>query len=210
MGKPIGHQQSVELARCAVIEADNKFATVRSEALQRMRITGRKIPDIALLDVGNIGAAQRIDHGHPAVAVSHVRPLGRLMPMQLADAAGRQSHIDAGDGCGNCEVRLGHLPRPAAVLNAALHGIEGRPDLRHAANVGWRRGKCRLQLIPDCGILRPGSVTLAGFLALIAPSGGSSGLPKEPAFAADTVIAAPMAEAANRSRLENNGCTPDS
>jgi hypothetical protein len=40
-------------------------------------------------------------------------------------------------------------------------------------------------------------------LALIAPSGGSSGLPKEPAFAADTVIAAPMAEAANRSRLEN-------
>jgi hypothetical protein len=46
-------------------------------------------------------------------------------------------------------------------------------------------------------------VTLAGFLALIAPSGGSSGLPKEPAFAADTVIAAPMADAANRSRLEN-------
>jgi hypothetical protein len=52
----------------------------------------------------------------------------------------------------------------------------------------------------SCG---PGSVTLAGFLALIAPSGGSSGLPKEPAFAADTVIAAPMADAANRSRLEN-------
>jgi len=46
-------------------------------------------------------------------------------------------------------------------------------------------------------------VTLAGFLALIAPSGGSSGLAKEPAFAADTVIAAPMADAANRSRLEN-------
>jgi hypothetical protein len=46
-------------------------------------------------------------------------------------------------------------------------------------------------------------VTLAGVLALIAPSGGASGLPKEPAFAADTVIAAPMADAANRSRLEN-------
>jgi hypothetical protein len=28
-------------------------------------------------------------------------------------------------------------------------------------------------------------------------------LPKEPAFAPDTVIAAPMADAANRSRLEN-------
>jgi hypothetical protein len=45
-------------------------------------------------------------------------------------------------------------------------------------------------------------VTLARFLALIAPSGGSSGLPKEPALAADTVIAL-MADAANRSRLES-------
>ena len=155
MSKPIRHQQSVELARRAVIEADNKFATVRSQTLQGMRVTGRKIPDIALLDVGNIGAACRIDHGNSAVAVSHVGPLGRLVPMQFADAAGRQSHIDAGDGCGNCEVRLGHLPRPAAVLDAALHGVEGRPDLRHAANVGWRRRECRLQLIPDRGILRP-------------------------------------------------------
>ena len=144
MGKPISHQQCVELARRAVIEADDEFATVRPEALQRMRVAGRKIPDVAFLDVGNIGAADRIDHGHPAVTVSHVRPLSRLMPMQLTDAAGRQSHIDAGDGCGNCEVRLGHLPRPAAVLDAALHGVERRTYLRHAANVGWRRRKCRL------------------------------------------------------------------
>jgi hypothetical protein len=35
------------------------------------------------------------------------------------------------------------------------------------------------------------------------PSGGSSGLPKDAAFAADTVIAAPTADAANTSRLEN-------
>ena len=55
MSKPIRHQQSVELARRAVIEADDKFATVRSKTLQGMRVTGRKIPDIALLDVGDIG-----------------------------------------------------------------------------------------------------------------------------------------------------------
>src|SRR5882724_998920 len=66
---------------------------------------------------------------------------------------------------------------------------------------GGENADCSRSLIAgSCG---PGSVTLAGFLALIAPSGGSSGLPKEPAFAADTVIAAPMADAANRSRLEN-------
>ena len=89
MGKPVSHQQCVELARRAVIEADNKFATVRSKTLQRMRIAGGEVPDIALFDVGNIGAAHRIDHGDPAVAVSHVRPLGGLVPMQFADAAGR-------------------------------------------------------------------------------------------------------------------------
>src|ERR1700716_3566954 len=105
-----------------------------------MRVAGRKIPDIALLDVGNIGAACCIDHGNPAVTVSHVRPLGRLMPMQLADAAGRQSHIDAGDGGENCEFPLGPLPRPAAVLDAALHGVERRPYLRHAATPGLGGG----------------------------------------------------------------------
>src|ERR1700746_512506 len=62
------------------------------------------------------------------------------------------------------------------------------------ADCNWSR------IAGSCG---PGSVMLAGFLALIAPSAGWSGLPKEAAFAADTVMAAPMADAANTSRLEN-------
>src|ERR1700759_2375690 len=56
---------------------------------------------------------------------------------------------------------------------------------------------------PSAGLFGPGSVRFPGPFALIAPCGGSSGLPKEPAFAADTVIAAPIADAANSSRLEN-------
>src|ERR1700676_1406870 len=53
------------------------------------------------------------------------------------------------------------------------------------------------------GFCGPGSVALAGFLALIAPCGGSSGLPKEPAAAAVVDIAAPAAAVARTSRLEN-------
>src|SRR3984893_6318852 len=56
------------------------------------------------------------------------------------------------------------------------------------------------------GFCGPGSVTLAGFLALIAPCGGSSGLPKEAAAAAVVDIAAPaaaVAAVARTSRLEN-------
>src|SRR3989442_15294358 len=43
---------------------------------------------------------------------------------------------------------------------------------------------------------------LAGFLALIAPGGGSSGLPKEAARAVEALIPAPAAVAANTSRLD--------
>jgi hypothetical protein len=46
-------------------------------------------------------------------------------------------------------------------------------------------------------------VTLAGFLALIAPCGGSFGLPKEAATAAVVDIAAPAAAVARTTRLEN-------
>src|SRR6201987_6344145 len=56
---------------------------------------------------------------------------------------------------------------------------------------------------PSAGLFGAGSVRFPGPFALIAPCGGSAGLPKVPAFAADTVIAAPMVDAANKSRLEN-------
>src|ERR1700744_1070306 len=74
------------------------------------------------------------------------------------------------------------------------------------------------------GFCGPGSVMLFGFLALIAPCGGSSGLPKVislfigvivsvvAAFAAVVIVAAvnapPTAVAANMSRLENICVTP--
>jgi hypothetical protein len=57
--------------------------------------------------------------------------------------------------------------------------------------------------IPDIGFCGPGSAALAGFLALIAPCGGLSGLPKEAAAAAVVDIAAPAAAVARTSRLEN-------
>src|SRR5208283_2285283 len=57
-----------------------------------------------------------------------------------------------------------------------------------------------------CG---PGSVVLAGFVALTAPCGGSSGLPKEaarPEFAAAAI--APAAVAVRTFRLEIMICAP--
>src|SRR5882757_10211230 len=65
------------------------------------------------------------------------------------------------------------------------------------------------------GFCGPGSLTLLGFFALIAPCGGSFGLPKvislfigvaSAVVIVAAVIAPPTAVAANISRLENMAC----
>src|ERR1700751_3124266 len=63
-------------------------------------------------------------------------------------------------------------------------------------NADW---SCLL-IAGSCG---PGSVALAGFLALIAPCGGSSGLPKDAAAAAVAETAAPAAAVAMTLRRDN-------
>ena len=56
-----------------------------------------KIPEVALVDVRDVGPAHGVENGHAATAVRHDRPLGGLMPVQFPDAAGGQPHVDAGD-----------------------------------------------------------------------------------------------------------------
>src|ERR1700755_1334338 len=92
-------------------------------------------------------------------------------------------------------MRFGALLNDAHVVGMPPTSVAGAD----CADGTWR---------PSTGFCGPGSVRFPGPLALIAPCGGSSGLPNEPAFAADTVIAAPMADAANKSRLENMVISP--
>ena len=118
MREPVRHQQCIEFVGMTVIEADHELTTVRTKPLQRMRRAGRKVPDIALLHVGNIGPALRIENGDATIAVGHDRPLGCLMPVQLTDSTGGQPHVDPGYLRRNCKVIHRDLARPAAVLNA--------------------------------------------------------------------------------------------
>src|SRR5207253_1124255 len=98
MGEPVRYQQRVELAGIAIVEADHKFATVGPEALQRMRLASRKIPEVTLVNVGNKRPADGIENRDATTAVGHDRPLRGLVPMQFSDPASRQAHVDAGDG----------------------------------------------------------------------------------------------------------------
>ena len=83
-----------------------------------MRQAGGEIPKIAFFRVGDIRSAQFVENGDPASAVGHVGPFRKLVPVHLADAAGREPHVDAGDGVRKREGVLRYLRRPAAILNA--------------------------------------------------------------------------------------------
>ena len=128
---------------------------MRADSLQRMRLAGGEEPEIALAHILHVSATFRVQHRDAAVAVRHIGPFRRLMPMQLADAARTEPHVHAGYGSRDREIGLGHLTRPAAALDAFVGVVEGGPELRHVADVRGRRidriGELRLQL----RILRP-------------------------------------------------------
>src|SRR5258706_5910628 len=124
MREPFRHQEGGELGGLALIEAYEELASVRAEPLQRMRQAGGEIPEVAFLHVGDIGPPQFVEDGDPASAVGHVGPLGKLVPMHLPDAAGRQPHIDARDGVGNREGGLCYLTRPTAIFYATWRVVE--------------------------------------------------------------------------------------
>src|ERR1700704_5461608 len=98
--------------------------------------------------------------------------------------------------CVTCRAQPPSWMRRGALLNEAqIWGM-----LPTSVGGGENADGNRSLIAGFCG---PGSVTLAGFLALIEPCGGSSGLPNEPAAAAVVDIATPTAAVARTSRLEN-------
>jgi len=80
----------------------------------------REEPKIADADIIDEVAPLRVDGGDAGGAVKHVRPLRRLVPMQLANAAGVEPHIHAGHRLGHAELARRHLTGPAARLQAHM------------------------------------------------------------------------------------------
>src|SRR6266404_5703574 len=62
----IGHQERIELGCLAVIEGDDKFAAVGTEALQRMRKARREEPQVTFVHIGVIGLPDRVEDGDAA------------------------------------------------------------------------------------------------------------------------------------------------
>src|SRR3954447_22899795 len=97
-----------------------------------------------------------------------------------------------------CRAQPPFWMRLGALLNEAQS--IGKPPTSVAGGV-CAEGNC----LPSSGFCGPGSVRLPGLLALTAPCGGSSGLPKVAACALEPTMAAPAADMASKSRRENIG-----
>ncbi len=75
-----------------------------------MRNPGGEIPQIVFLHVGDKTLAVPINGSDPRRPVEHDRPFARRVPMQLANAPGRESHIDACHGLRDGQFTNGYLP----------------------------------------------------------------------------------------------------
>src|SRR5262249_8758312 len=114
----------VALRLLAVIERNDELGALRREALQRVRQTGREKPEVTFLDVFDAGVPLSIDGGGAASSARHEGPLGRLVPVQLTNAARRQVHVDACNLVGDREVFRSELARPASILDPLRRDVE--------------------------------------------------------------------------------------
>ncbi len=82
-----------------------------------------------------------------ALAVKHVGPFGRLMPMQLAHAAGVQPHVHAGNGLGDAQLAHGNLAGPAAGLQPHMSVGKREAQIRQGAVIGRGRHQ-QIRILP--------------------------------------------------------------
>ncbi|MNV34280.1 hypothetical protein D3C71_1256900 [compost metagenome] len=127
-----------------VVEHKQKFAAIL-KALYGMGETGREIPQIAGVDVGNEIPPVLIDRGHARAAKQHIGPFGLLMPVQLADASRGERHIDSGQSRRNRQLAYGDLARPAAFVQLHMRVREGKAQVGDESIIRyWRDEQIRI------------------------------------------------------------------
>ena len=139
VSEPLADEEGVVLVEVAVIEHQQELAPL-VERLDGVREAAREIPEVALLDVGDEAAPVVVDAGDAGVANEHQRPFVRLVPVQLADGARIEPHIDAGHLGRDRELADGGLPGPSAGLQAVVAEVERPFEVRQAAAIGEHAG----------------------------------------------------------------------
>src|SRR5580658_4970838 len=113
---PVGEQDGLVFRKVAIVEHQQKLATVGIQTLNGMWNAGGEIPKIAFRDVADKTLAVGIKAGDASVSVEHDGPLGSGVPVQLSYAPGGQSHVDTGDRLGDRKLAHCDLARPSTLL----------------------------------------------------------------------------------------------
>ena len=139
MAEPIGDGEGSELGEIAVVEDEHEGANAGTDPLNRVAMTAREIPDVAGAEIDDLGLSLRIDGGDAAVSVDHIGPFGGVgVPMQLAQTAGIERHIDPGKLVGDRELGDRDLLGGAAVADLGLGVVEGSAERGKLAACEWR------------------------------------------------------------------------
>jgi hypothetical protein len=120
MTQPIGDAEGAEFREIAVVEDEDKVAGLVAQALDRMAVAARKIPDVARIEIVGLRVALRIGHGGAAAPFDDKGPFGRGgVPVQLAHYARLEPHRDAGDSLRDRQLQDGRLFAEAAIHHLA-------------------------------------------------------------------------------------------
>ena len=150
MAEPIGDAEGAEFREVAVVEHQNELAVVRTEALDRVAVAAREIPDVAGGEVEHFGMRLRVDRGDATAALEHIGPFrGVGVPVQFAQRTGRKLHQHAGELFGHRKFRDGRFFRPAALVVLDRLRTEREAERRQllAAERRGRRPEARLSTL---------------------------------------------------------------
>lgn len=114
--EPVRQDESALLGEVAVVKDEQELGAILAQTLQTMRHTAGEVPQVALLQVINEVAALIVQRRNAHLAVENIGPLGLLVPVQLADDALAQTHVDAGEFARGGQLADGGLAGPASFL----------------------------------------------------------------------------------------------
>ena len=148
VAEPVGDREGAELGEIAVVEHEEEGAGAGADALDRMAMAAREVPDVARAEIDDLALAVRIDGGDAAIALDHIGPFGGIgVPVQLAQSAGLERHVDPGELLGDREAGDVRLLGGAAV---ELLGLLRAKRIAERGKLGAveRRGRGPVRRLP--------------------------------------------------------------
>lgn len=119
--EPVRQDERALFGKVSIVKDEQELGTILTQALQTVWHTAGEVPQVTLLQVVDEVAALVVEGSDAHLAVKHVRPLGLLVPVELANDAFAQTHVDAGKLARSGQFTDRRLAGPATFLVGGKH-----------------------------------------------------------------------------------------